>query len=316
MFQAKNVKAAVELHSNDVDDDYTPPTEFNALNYDIEAEERAKLNGASQFSIDQEKQLNRISTLEIMNGLKTLTPLINAIPADDVQVQLETLSILIKKSETFALKGMNILSIPKNKANQWVFNVFQRVFVEMLPKDWSALELRDYEFNDEMLNKAIDIVCKSEPVVNPDKMDYIKDGDLRVKVALFNILTTFMAFHKTISLKRDAESDAKELADFLHNFAIDYIGNLHPLTTTNDRVQLYCITIKEIYKIFENEWKIYGKEKRAELQKMTPDERSRVFLEHKNGLPTEPIYKETTTKAKFILNLIKEIRPNVKHLNV
>ena len=276
MFQAKNVKAAVELHSNDIDDDYTPPTEFNALNYDIEAEERAKLNGASQFSIEQEKQLNRISTLEIMN----------------------------------------ILSIPKNKANQWVFNVFQRVFVEMLPKDWSALELRDYEFNDEMLNKAIDIVCKSEPVVNPDKMDYIKDGDLRVKVALFNILTTFMAFHKTISLKRDVEGDAKELADFLHNFAIDYIGNLHPLTTTNDRVQLYCITIKELYKIFENEWAIYGKEKRAELQKMTPDERSRVFSEHKDGLPTEPIYKETTTKAKFILNLIKEIRPNVKHLNV
>ena len=316
MFQAKNVKAAVELHSNDVDDDYTPPTEFNALNYDIEAEERAKLNGASQFSIEQEKQLNRISTLEIMNGLKTLTPLINAIPADDVQVQLETLCALIKKSETFALKGMGILSIPKNKANQWVFNVFQGVFVEMLPKDWSALELRDYEFNDEMLNKAIDIVCKNEPVVNPDKMDYIKDGDLRVKVALFNILTTFMAFHKTISLKRDAESDAKELADFLHNFAIDYIGNLHPLTTTNDRVQLYCITIKELYKIFENEWAIYGKEKRAELQKMTPDERSRVFSEHKDGLPTEPIYKETTTKAKFILNLIKEIRPNVKHLTV
>lgn len=316
MFQAKNVKAAVELHSNDVDDDYTPPTEFNALNYDIEAEERAKLNGASQFSIEQEKQLNRISTLEIMNGLKTLTPLINAIPADDVQVQLETLCALIKKSETFALKGMGILSIPKNKANQWVFNVFQRVFVEMLPKDWSALELRDYEFNDEMLNKAIDIVCKNEPVVNPDKMDYIKDGDLRVKVALFNVISTFMAFHKTISLKRNAEEDAKELADFLHNFAIDYIGNLHPLTTTNDRVQLYCITIKEIYKIFENEWSIYGKEKRAELQKMTPDERSRVFSEHKNGLPTDTIYKETATKAKFILNLIKEIRPNVKHLTV
>ena len=316
MFQSKKVKASAELHNNHVDDDYTPPTEFSALNYDMEAEERAKLNGVNQFTIDQEKQLNRISTLEIMNGLKSLTPLINAIPADDVQVQLETLSILIKKSETFALKGMNILSIPKNKANQWIFNVFQRIFIEMLPKDWSSLELRDYEFSDEMLNKAIDIVCKSEPVVNPDKMHYIKDGDLRVKVALFNVLTTFMAFHKTISLKRNVEKDAKELADFLHNFAIDHIGNLHPLTTTNDRVQLYCITIKEVYKIFENEWSIYGKEKRAELQKMTPNERERVFAEHKDGLPTESIYKETTTKAKFILNLIKEIRPNVKHLIV
>ena len=86
MFQAKTVKATTDQHSDPIVDDYTPPTEFSALNYDAEAEERAKLNGVNQFSIEQEKQLNRISTLEIMNGLKSLTPLINAIPADDVQV--------------------------------------------------------------------------------------------------------------------------------------------------------------------------------------------------------------------------------------
>lgn len=297
-----------------------PPTSFIELNYNLDLEKRLLLKGKNMDQITHEKNINRVSVLEMLNGFKTLTPIMKImanVPNDD---QVDFLSTFVSKSELFSLQVMELMGIPDKKASEvkWIANVLERIFAESLPESTTLEDLYQYEINPNLINQAVTLI--NQKVENGASFEFndknlIKDGNLRIKLALSKIGLKFANLHKEYSMRKDFEKSLNEIIDFLHNKTLNYVKeNTHELTSTNDKVQLYTIAINDMYEILAKEWELLAKRIINMLTPKTVEERRQYWETNPNGVPLDDLYKEVDVKLNFLFYCIKEIRPNVKHI--
>lgn len=197
--------------------------------------------------------------MKTLNALKIVSPIISALmQRPGVEAKNEELSEsfrnLITHISTMSEKVCEKLEVDaKKEKNYWIRNVLERNFSQILGEQWISTG----KINTTEIESFIDDVIKFSDTVSENDFQDNLDKKTVMKLALINSMTPILKEVSDFNLMRDFTNDILPIMSKLNEKAKEATTQLaDPYATSDERVKLYYLLLKEAGNLYAVSWKI------------------------------------------------------------
>lgn len=235
------------------------------------------------------------NTLKILNALKIVSPIINALmlrpgidsPSEELSQSFRT---LIKEISTSSYKSCETFQIDPTKENNfWIRNVIEKSFAEIFKEQW--IEKGEIQSN-QLLEFLEDIKSYSEQIASENYYENLSSLEL-VKLANFKAILPILNEAKThFDLYRNLENDIEPILQKLFTtttLAVQKLADNY--ADENDRAKIFYILMQEAGQLYKTSWKAESIRVQDILKSYPPEKLEKSLERHKSqgGLPLDKV---------------------------
>lgn len=221
-----------------------------------------KEHGNNLFANEFSQKGSRQAVLKTMNALRVVSPVICALishPGLDGKPQ--DISAAFKKMFTdisfISEKMCEKLDVnPKEEANFWIKNVFEKNFAEIIRSQWETNQQADIDeiiplFDD--ILKVADKMTETQNYEDVSPVNNVRAAVLRCTIPL--IMESINGYH----LYRNIHEDVEHIADVIFNASMNACKALaDPYSDATSRAKLFYLLTNQATQVYLAVWRAEG----------------------------------------------------------
>ena len=315
-------KTVVKIESNDNNEvkennnsDLLPESEKDMSFLKQDEESLKEIQEKSPHSIPLWEDEAKIKTLQTLNTLRMLSPVINKamLQSEDQQEQATFFTELMKHSRYLSFKTGVILGADnKDKKDRWMFNVLDRVFAESLSTPFDSIE----NIEDKVVKLAHAIVNVAEEGLSEKKEFIVFDKDVAIKIALMKAMTPVMIQQEKFSFRRNIDDDIVNMSELIFNSTVKSLLELvDPFAKESERVVLFQILADISGNALSSFWEMVANEFKEELKQKSVAEIQFLENAHPNGYSLTKVLEKHESFMRRLVGLTKTLKLPAKKKN-
>lgn len=299
----------------DDDSDLLPESEKDMSFLKQDEESLKEIQEKSPHSIPLWEDEAKIKTLQTLNTLRMLAPVINKamLQSEDQQEQATFFTELMKHSRYLSFKTGVILGADnKDKKDRWMFNVLDRLFAESLPSPFESIE----DIEDKVVKLAHVIVNIAEDGLSEKKEFIVFDKDVAIKIALMKAMTPVMIQQEKFNFRRNMDDDIINMSELIFNSTVKSLLELvDPFAKESERVVLFQILADISGSALSSFWEMVANEFKEELKQKSITEIQFLENAHPNGYSLTKILEKHESFMRRLIGLTKTLKLPAKKKN-